>query len=174
MQTVQQVPLDTYLHTSYRPDCDWIGGELRQRNVGQFEHSNLEAVLIAYFHNRRDEWKMRVLPEQRVQVGPGKFRVPDIVVIPLDQERTPVLAAAPSICIEIMSADDAAADLQDRCLEYLQMGVKKVWVFDPVKRRAWDVDTAGWHAVESENEEAGMAWGDVRLNPKQIFKLASR
>ena len=86
----------------------------------------------------RDEWMIRVLPERRVQVGPARFRVPDIVVIPLDRERTPVLTAAPLVCIEIMSPDDTAADLQDRCLEYLQMGVKKVWVFDPVKQRAWN------------------------------------
>lgn len=174
MQTLQEVALDTYLHTSYRPDCDWLAGQLRERNVGQFEHSNLQAVLISYFHARRDEWKIRVLPEQRVQVGPARFRVPDIVVIPLDQERTPVLTAAPLICIEIVSPDDTAADLQDRCLEYLQMGVEKVWVFDPVKHRAWDVDAAGWHTVDSATDEAIMALGCIRLNPKQIFELGSR
>jgi len=25
------VPLETYLETTYRPDCDWIDGELRER-----------------------------------------------------------------------------------------------------------------------------------------------
>jgi hypothetical protein len=86
------VSLDTYLHTAYRPDCDWVEGELRERHVGQFEHSNFQAELIAFFRNRRDAWKVRALPEKRIQVAATRFRVPDIVVILLDDERPPVLS----------------------------------------------------------------------------------
>ncbi|MGH9584921.1 MAG: Uma2 family endonuclease [Bryobacteraceae bacterium] len=174
MQAIAQaVPLETYLHTSYRPDCDWIEGEIRERNEGQFEHSNLQAVLTAYFHTRREEWNVRVLPEQRVRVGPRKYRIPDIAIIGLDRERTPILTEAPLIVIEIMSPDDTAADLHDRCLEYLQMGVSHVWVFDPFKHRTWDVDSLGWHAVASEDPQAVLAAGVIQLVPKQIFDLSS-
>lgn len=172
--TAQAVPLETYLHTSYRPDCDWIEGELRERNVGQFEHSNLQGELIAYFRAKREEWRVRALPEQRVRVGPRKYRIPDISVIGLDAERTPILTEPPLLVIEIMSPDDTAADLHDRCLEYLQMGVKNIWVFDPFKQRTWDVDLLGWHAVDSENAQTTLTAGSIRLNPKEIFDLASR
>jgi Uma2 family endonuclease len=171
--TAHAVPLETYLHTAYRPDCDWIEGELRERNVGQFEHSNLQTVLILYFGNRSKEWNIRVLPEQRVRVGPRKYRIPDVAVITFDQERSPILTNPPLILIEIMSPDDTASDLQDRCLEYIQMGVNNVWIFDPFKRRAWNVDLEGWHAVDSEDAQATLTAGNIRLIPKEIFDLAS-
>ncbi len=165
------VSLETYLHTVYRPDCDWIEGELRERNVGQFEHANLQAELITYFRIRRDQWQIRVLPEQRIQVAPRKYRVPDVIIIPLAQERKPVLTEAPLIIIEIMSPDDTAADLQDRCLEYLRMGTSKVWVFDPVRRRTWDVDEQGWHSVNSEDDSVALSLNGIKIVPKQIFDL---
>lgn len=170
---VQTVPLETYLHTSYDPDCDWIDGELRERNAGQFEHSNLQAELIAYFRARREQWRVRALPEQRVRVEPRKYRIPDIAVIRLDEERSPILTNPPVVVIEIMSPDDTAADLQDRCLDYVHMGVQHVWVFDPFKQRMWTVDAQGWHTVASDDAGAVLAAGAIRVVPKEIFGLNS-
>ena len=36
MAAVQTTPisLEEYLNTSYRPDCDWVDGEVRERNGG--------------------------------------------------------------------------------------------------------------------------------------------
>ena len=39
MSTVTLVPLSEYLETSYRPDCDYLEGELLERNVGEWDHS---------------------------------------------------------------------------------------------------------------------------------------
>ena len=36
------VSMEEYLRTSYRPDCEYIDGELRERNVGQWEHSRIQ------------------------------------------------------------------------------------------------------------------------------------
>ncbi len=33
------IPLSEYLGTSYRPDCDYLEGELLERNVGELDHS---------------------------------------------------------------------------------------------------------------------------------------
>jgi Uma2 family endonuclease len=171
--TATSVPLEMYLHTAYRPDSEWIEGELRERNVGQFEHSNLQAELITYFRNQREQWKIRALPEQRIRVSANRYRVPDIVVIPLAQERKPVLTEAPLVIIEIMSPDDTAADLQDRCLEYLRNGTQKVWEFDPVRRRTWDVDEQGWHAVGSEDDSVKLRLDLIEIVPKQMFDLSA-
>ncbi len=109
-----------------------------------------------------------------MEVRPGRYRVPDIAIIPIDRERTPILTEPPLIVIEIMSPADRAADLQDRCLEYIHMGVKKLWVFDLVKRRTWDVDAQAWHAVDSANDQAVLGLGAIRLSPKEIFELNSK
>ena len=37
------VPLGEYLETVYEPDCEYIDGELVERNVGELEHSGLQA-----------------------------------------------------------------------------------------------------------------------------------
>ena len=29
-----QVSVEEYLHTSYRPDCDYVDGEVQERNLG--------------------------------------------------------------------------------------------------------------------------------------------
>ena len=32
------ISIDEYLHTSFRPDCDFVDGEVRERNVGMRRH----------------------------------------------------------------------------------------------------------------------------------------
>ena len=42
------VPLESYLATNYRPDCDWIDGELKARNMGEKPHSRIQQYLCQY------------------------------------------------------------------------------------------------------------------------------
>jgi len=39
MSTTHQISLEDYLNTSYRPDRDYVDGEVEERNVGEKEHS---------------------------------------------------------------------------------------------------------------------------------------
>lgn len=34
-----QMTPQQYLATSYKPDCDFVDGELQERNLGELEHS---------------------------------------------------------------------------------------------------------------------------------------
>src|SRR5580693_9703169 len=79
MPTATAVSLNEYLNTSYRPDCDYLDGELLERNVGEWDHSRLQMLLSQYLCNREKQWGIIVVPEQRVQVKPTLFRVPDIL-----------------------------------------------------------------------------------------------
>ena len=38
MSAATPLPLsiEDYLHTSYSPDCDYVDGELQERNLGEF------------------------------------------------------------------------------------------------------------------------------------------
>jgi hypothetical protein len=45
MAVTIQVPLSEYLHTTYRPDCDYVDGEVLERNVGMTEHARIQALL---------------------------------------------------------------------------------------------------------------------------------
>ena len=41
------------------------------------------------------------------------------------------------LCIEILSREDTVTRLNQRLLDYFQMGVRFVWVLDPLTRRAF-------------------------------------
>lgn len=81
MSTVTFVPLTEYLETSYRPDCEYLDGELLERNVGEWDHSRLQMLLSGFLHRQEKQWGILVVTEQRVQVKARRFRVPDICVL---------------------------------------------------------------------------------------------
>ena len=39
MQTGELIHVREYLRTSYRPDCDYVGGAMVKRNAGERDHS---------------------------------------------------------------------------------------------------------------------------------------
>ena len=60
------ISVEEYLSHTYEPDCDYIDGHIEERNVGETDHSWLQAAFIGFFYPRRKEWNITVLPEQRV------------------------------------------------------------------------------------------------------------
>jgi Uma2 family endonuclease len=137
MATATLVPLNEYLATGYRPDCEYIDGELRERKMGETDHSRLQALLIGFLLMREKQWGIIVLPEQRVQVTATRYRVPDIVVVRGPLPSSPILREPPFLCIEILSRDDSMYDMQERIDDYLNMGIPHVWVVNPRSRRAF-------------------------------------
>lgn len=136
MATGELVSVKEYLSTSYRPDCDYVDGVVVGRNLGQYDHARLQMAVSAYLHNRRKEWGICVVPEQRVQVSPTRFRVPDVCVVkgePTEQ----IFRTPPFICIEILSPDDRISEMQERVQDYLKFGVPYVWILDPATRKAY-------------------------------------
>src|SRR5450755_848698 len=105
MATSTLVPLQVYLETDYRPDCDWIDGEVKERNVGEGQHSSVQKFFVRYFGNRESELEVRVWPEQRVQVASARFRVPDVTVMRASDPFETIITMAPLLCIEILSRD---------------------------------------------------------------------
>jgi Uma2 family endonuclease len=136
MATSSLVSVSEYLSTSYRPDCDYVDGVVLERNLGEYDHARLQGEVFAYFHARRREWGLRAVPEQRVQISPTRFRVPDVCVV-LGEPAEQIFRTPPFICIEILSRDDRLSDMQDRVADYLNFGVRYVWVIDPRTRKAW-------------------------------------
>jgi hypothetical protein len=75
------VSVNEYLGTSYRPDREYIDGELVERNVGEWSHSCLQALLLKQLLNYEDQLGLLAVPGQRVQVKAARFRVPDLCVV---------------------------------------------------------------------------------------------
>ena len=102
MPTNEPTSVSGYSHTSYRPDCDYVDGFVMERNMGEWDHANLQGALIAFFWTHRKEWNIQAVPGCRVQVAPTRFRIPDVCVILGQEEQEPILRKPPFICIEIL------------------------------------------------------------------------
>ena len=123
------VSVEEYLNTSYSPDCDYVDGQIVERNAGEKEHSRMQFLLAAYLGARERQWGIVGFTELRVQITPTRFRISDLcVTIEPDPQ--------PFLCIEILARDDRFAAMQERIGDYLSSGVKYGWVIDPQTRKA--------------------------------------
>ena len=143
MATAAHISLSEYLETSYRPDCEYVDGEVRERNVGKFEHARLQALLAIWFGGHESEWGVMVMTEQRVQVAAKRVRIPELVVVPMGPQPD-VLVEPPLLVIEILSPDDTYSDTQERAQDYRAMGVGTVWIVDPKTRTGRMCAGAEW------------------------------
>lgn len=49
MASATTIPIAEYLQTNYRPDREYVDGELRERNVGKWEHARVQWLLANWF-----------------------------------------------------------------------------------------------------------------------------
>jgi Uma2 family endonuclease len=124
-----------YLSTDYSPDCDFVDGVLEDRKVGEKDHSSLQAALIIWFYLRAKDLGIRTYPEQRVQISASRYRVPDICVT-IGEPDEQIFTSPPFLCIEILSPEDQMQRVLVKIADYLEFGVRYVWVIDPRKRSA--------------------------------------
>ena len=147
MATSTQISLLEYLRTTYRPDREYIDGDLLERNVGKWEHARLQALLAFWFKSQEKPWAVKVATEPRVQVSPTRIRIPDVILV--GRVRQPeVITDAPILVIEILSPDDTYTDTQRRAADYLSMGVGAVWIIDPTSRTGRQCVGDTWTAAE--------------------------
>lgn len=137
------VTVEEYLNSSYNPDRDYVDGRLVERNVGEWDHSRLQAALASFFYTREKEFGLLVVTEQRVQVTPTRFRIPDVCLVKTPAPGNPIVSVAPFLCIEILSKDDRLAAMQEKIGDYLKFGVKYVWVVNPQTRSAHVFQASG-------------------------------
>ena len=146
MASTTQIPVDEYLRTSYRPDREYIDGELRERSVGKWEHARIQLLLGGWFMNHESVWHVLSSTEQRVQVAPTRVRVPDLVVV-RPGPQPDVLIEPPLLVVEILSPDDTYSDTEERARDYQSMGVETVWILDPKTRSGRMCSGAKWTAA---------------------------
>ena len=144
MGSLTLVSVDEYLNTTYRPDRDYIDGELKERNVGEQPHGDLQIILGTIFRNHRLEWGVRPLGDTRLQVTATRYRIPDLMVLRNTDPKDAIVTFAPLLCVEILSKDDRLGEMQERVDDYARMGVIDIWVIDPWKRIAYNASANGF------------------------------
>jgi Uma2 family endonuclease len=130
------VSLEEYLTTVYEPDCEYVEGEVLERNMGELEHGGLQMVIASWLFTRRKQFGIHVFPETRTQISARRFRVPDIAVT-TKKPAGRILREPPLLCIEILSPEDRASRIEDKIDDYLNFGVLYIWLIDPKRKCAW-------------------------------------
>src|SRR5277367_5976701 len=136
------ISLEEYLSTVYEPDCEYLDGEVVERNMGESDHSALQGMIFGLLFIQRHASGIHVFPELRVQVTRTRFRVPDICVT-TQKVRGKILHEPPFLCIEVISPEDRAGRIQRKIDDYLAFGVRYVWLIDPGQKRAWSYTIEG-------------------------------
>jgi len=161
------IPLEEYLHTDYSPDCDYVDGELVERNVGEFDHADLETEIGHYFRGRYRKAGFKAVVEQRVQVASTRFRVPDVCVARAERPMPQIFRNPPIIAIEILSPEDRLSVVRKKIDDYLAFGIPNIWVIDPQERRAFICTRGGW--AESTDLILRSTDGAIVLPLPEIF-----
>ena len=144
-----RITMEEYLHTTYRPEVDFVDDHIEERHLGETPHSLLQAELAFWFRLHRKEWNVRVMTELRTRVSSTRIRIPDVCVVPIDlalQER--VRKSPALIAIEILSPEDRIGRVIPRLKEFLAMGTLNVWLIDPQDRIGYVCTTAGLDLAE--------------------------
>ena len=141
--------MDEYLHSIYHPDCDFVDDHIEERNLGEFEHSGIQAALSAWFFMHRAAWNIRVASEYCTRVSKTRVRIPDVSIFLNDGLKEKVRVTPPLLCIEILSPDDRMPRVLKRLNDFLDMGVAHLWLIDPVEREAFVYARTGLTLVES-------------------------
>ena len=137
MISTTMVSVEEYLRTSFDDgDREYVDGRIVERNLGEFDHSSVQTAVAVYFGSRQKQLGITVVVEQRVQVQPGRFRIPDVCIV-LGRPAEQIFRTPPFLCIEILSTEDRMSRVEQRIDDYLAMGVPHVWVLDPASRRAY-------------------------------------
>jgi Uma2 family endonuclease len=166
------VSVEEYLTTVFEHDCEFVDGVLEERDMGEFEHSWLQAILTTLFFNRRDEWGVFGLPEQRVQTQRDHYRVPDVTVLRVGLPRERILTRPPLLVIEIQSPEDTLRKTAAKATEYLAFGIEHVWVIDPHARVGYRATADGLELARSG--ELAVPETPIRIVLAELFAEMDR
>ncbi len=142
--TPVRMSVEEYLSTSFRPDMELVGGELKEKPVVAPVHGTTQSLLSLWFGLHDEEWQIHCMVETRTQVTGDNVRLPDVAITidgPLPKK---VLLDPPLIAIEVLSASDTFVELEERAAEYASMGTRNIWLIDPETSRAWVFAQGSW------------------------------
>jgi Uma2 family endonuclease len=130
------ISLEEYLSTSYEDgDREYVDGEDLERNIGDLEHSDVQAAALTYIYTRY-RGVVWVVFSVRVRVAQSRIRVPDVTVVLGPKPAGRIVTSPPFIVIEVLSPEDRADRMQTKIADYLEFGVANVWVLDPETKSA--------------------------------------
>jgi Uma2 family endonuclease len=132
-----QIDVGEYLRTSFEgADCEYLDGEVVERNMGELPHSWVQMELAYLLRQKASEWSIQVYPEIRIRIHQRRYRVADLAVWRAGDIGDRIPTVPPFLAVEILSSEDRIIRMQPKVEEYLSIGVEWVWLIDPDERKA--------------------------------------
>jgi Uma2 family endonuclease len=131
MATTNQVPLEIYLRSSFDPDAEFIDGEIRERPVGEDDHSSMQQAICLWFALHAEQWNIRVRPGLRTQVTGENYLIPDVSILDAANPKEKVATRPPLAVFEVWSPENKIREMMRKFDLYEQMGIPQIWLFDP-------------------------------------------
>jgi Uma2 family endonuclease len=148
MAVTTQVSVDEYLRTSYDPDCEYVDGEVLDRNVGELDHGLVQKKLLVYLASREKKLCIFVIQEQGLQLNGRHYRVPDLMILAGGKPAEQIITRPPIVCIDVLSPEDQMSRMQKKIADYLAFGVRYVWVLDPKTKQAFSYTPEGMRVIQ--------------------------
>jgi Uma2 family endonuclease len=167
-----ELSLEEYLHSSFRPDCDFVDRRSEERNVGIFNHSTLVGAIMVAMHLKRDEWKAQVFPSLRMRVSPTRVRVPDLCLVSSDAPKEQVLTHPPLVVVEVLDEEDRFCATMEKLADFERFGVQRIWIVDPERRVTYRYENGG--LVRVVNNELILPGTPIRVALSEMFAELDR
>src|SRR5260221_402487 len=142
------VPVEEYLRAGFdEPEPEYLDGEIIERHLGSFPHSEAQARLLDFFRSLKQSFNLFAYPELTLRLAPSRYRVADVAVFCGGRPSEEYPTDPPQFAIEIVSKDDSHVAIVEKLMEYHTWGVKYVWLVDPWNRKFFVYDGSGLHDV---------------------------
>jgi Uma2 family endonuclease len=142
---------EQYNRVIFRPDAHFVDGAIIARNLGDTVHNHMIGDLIGGLHQPCKDLGLHACISLRLQTSPTCVRVCDFAILKADAPYEPVPTVPPHLCIEVLSRGQQPDTELNTLADYLAMGVKNIWLIDPIRRAAFTFDTAGLHEADPTN-----------------------
>jgi Uma2 family endonuclease len=148
--TLPLVSVEEYLRTDYEIPCEYVDGVLVEKHVGKRTHGLLQGKLYALLEQQEKQRNVRVYIEQHIQVGPNRYRIPGVLIMPSGHKREEILTEPPICTFEIVSQAEGWTELTAKYKDHHAMGVPTIVIVDPYERALFTVDRSGRLHEQSE------------------------
>ncbi len=160
------VSMEEYLEMSCEPECEYVDGELFAKATGAKDHARLYSRIVHLLYRFEEARLCQVATEQSLRVRESAVLIPDVCLLPPDNDEHGIVREPALLCIEVLSPSDRFTYTVKKCAEYLRWGVPACWIFDPIEKQAWFYNAEGLHAVAGDGV---LRLGEIELRLTELW-----
>ncbi len=132
------VSVEEYLSSSWERDMEYVDGVLIERTMPTVLHGALQILLGILLGQYRKQFGFTIVSKVRVEtIAGGRYRLPDVMLLPRHTPADNVVRQAPWAVIEILSPDDRLTYQFQRYAEFWARGTREIIVLDPETSRSF-------------------------------------